>query len=83
MSIFSRRSILSRFVASVPALAIAGSVAPAAAIEAEGLTAPSRDRALMVLFSQFEAALAELKAARENKASCSNRVAGGDITSWD
>ena len=30
---FSRRSILSRFVPSVPALAIAGSVAPAAAIE--------------------------------------------------
>ena len=39
----------------------------------------------MVLFSQFEAALAELKAARENKALAQIELLEGisDITSWN
>ena len=72
MSLFSRRSILSRFVASVPAVAIGGTVgAPAlsspSAAAISDLPAVAEQQDVLMLFQRFETALAELKDAREGK----------------
>jgi hypothetical protein len=67
MSMFSRRSILSRFLASVPAAAMVGGAAPALALAPLPESGPSESDGVLALCQQFDVALAELRAARANK----------------
>jgi hypothetical protein len=77
MSLFSRRSILSRFVASVPAAAIAGSApalaSPASVENISPAVDPGEDSEIRALGQQFEWALTELMLARENHAAAKQK----------
>jgi hypothetical protein len=77
MSLLSRRSIVSRFFASVPAIAVAAA-APVSALakpkeEPGPPTQPAEAEELTVLFDKSDAAVAELKAADEVRVAAEKR----------